>query len=366
MKYKNICLTITNFANKGGEERMCATLANALSANGYHVIIVSTDKPSSQKSCFDVSSLIKCYSLKSNRVERKLSRIPVFNTLWLLKYKMILKRHNIQVVIDVDVHNSLITTKVVSKDKVRIVSWDHFNYERFLSWPTRELLHDCFINKIDKLVVLTKSDKHDYIEKEGIPSSRVTQIYNPSPIETNTLLEHSQNKILAIGRFAEQKGFDLLIETWSYVEKKYQDWFLEIVGEGAGKKELEDKINSLGLKNVIISPFVKNVRQKYADASIYVLSSRYEGLCLVLLEAISMSLPIVSFNCPKGPEEIIEDGVNGYLVPPLNTKMLADKLMLLMGDVEKRKEMGKNGYLLSKKFKIENITAQWINLLESI
>lgn len=129
MKYKNICLTITNFANKGGEERMCATLANALSANGYHVIIVSTDKPSSQKSCFDVSSLIKCYSLKSNRVERKLSRIPVFNTLWLLKYKMILKRHNIQVVIDVDVHNSLITTKVVSKDKVRIVSWDHFNYD---------------------------------------------------------------------------------------------------------------------------------------------------------------------------------------------------------------------------------------------
>ena len=79
-----------------------------------------------------------------------------------------------------------------------------------------------------------------------------------------------------------------------------------------------------------------------------------------------MSLPIVSFNCPKGPEEIIEDGVNGYLVPPFNTEMLADKLMLLMGDVEKRKEMGKNGYLLSKKFKIENITAQWINLLESI
>ena len=180
------------------------------------------------------------------------------------------------------------------------------------------------------------------------------------------MLEHSQNKILAIGRFAEQKGFDLLIETWSYVEKKYQDWFLEIVGEGAGKKELEEKINSLGLKNVIISPFAKNVRQKYADASIYVLSSRYEGFALVLLEAISMSLPIVSFNCPKGPEEIIEDGVNGYLVPPLNTKMLADKLMLLMGDVEKRKEMGKNGYLLSKKFKIENITAQWINLLESI
>ena len=77
---------------------------------------------------------------------------------------------------------------------------------------------------------------------------------------------------------------------------------------GFGKKELEDKINSLGLKNVIISPFAKNVRQKYADASIYVLSSRYEGFALVLLEAISMSLPIVSFNCPKGPEEIIEDG----------------------------------------------------------
>lgn len=366
MKYKNICLTITNFANKGGEERMCATLANALSANGYHVIIVSTDKPSSQKSCFDVSSLIKCYSLKSNRVERKLSRIPVFNTLWLLKYKMILKRHNIQVVIDVDVHNSLITTKVVSKDKVRIVSWDHFNYERFLTWKAKDALHDCFVNKINKLVVLTKSDARDYIVKEGIPSSLVAQIYNPSPIETNCYYEHSGKTVLAIGRFTEQKGFDLLVEAWSKVEKKNNDWVLEIVGDGYGKNEIEDKIKSLGLKNIIISPFTKNIRKKYEEASIYVLSSRYEGFVLVLLEAMSMSLPIISFNCPKGPQEVIDDGINGFLVPPLNTNLLADKLCQLMENEHQRKEMGKNGYIKSGEFKIDNIMTQWVNLFESI
>ena len=345
---------------------MCVTLANALKKYGYNVIIVSTDKPSSAKLHFNVASGIKCYSLKSNRIERKLSRMPIVNQLWLLKYKAILKLHKIQVVIDVDVHNSLITTQVVDKKDVRIISWDHFNYGRFLTWKKKDALHDCFINKINKLVVLTKSDEQDYIVKEGIPSSLVAQIYNPSPIDANCYFEHSSKKVLAIGRFTEQKGFDLLVEAWSKVEKKNNDWVLEIVGDGYGRNEIEDKIKSLGLKNIIISPFTKDIRKKYEEASIYVLSSRYEGLGLVLLEAMSMSLPIISFNCPKGPQEVIDDGINGFLIPPLDTNLLADKLCQLMENEHQRQEMGKNGYIKSGEFKMDNITTQWVNLLESI
>ncbi len=366
MKYKNICLTITNLANRGGEERMCAILANALVDYGYYVIIVSTDKPSSQKVQFEVSDKVKCYSLKSNRIENKLSCMSLTQKLWLLKYKMILKRHKIQVVIDVDVHNTLITSKVVDKKNVRIISWHHFNYDRYLAWPTRHELHDCFVSKISKLVVLTKSDEHDFIRKEGIDVSIVKQIYNPSPIHSDAELHHNGKKVLAIGRFAEQKGFDLLLRSWAIVERMNDDWTLEIVGDGAQRKELEDEIENLGLQRVLISPFTTDIKKKYQDASAYVLSSRHEGFALVLLEAMSMSLPIVSFNCPTGPEEIVKDGVNGYLVTPLDTDGMAKKLLLLMENDEKRKEMGRNSFQLSKQYQMSNIMCQWIELLESV
>lgn len=366
MKYQNICLAITNLANRGGEERMCVTLANSLAEYGYNVIIVSTDKPNEQEVQFAVSSKIKCYTLKGNRIERKLSNMSITRQYPLLKYKAILKRHHIQVVIDVDVHVSLITTKAVKKENVRIISWDHFNYERFLSWPTRQTLHDCFLNKINKLVVLTKSDLSDYIEKGGIPSSLVTQIYNPSPIEADQEVVHTNKKVLAIGRFVDQKGFDLLVDVWAKVEKVKTDWMLEIVGDGCRKDAIIDKIKSLNLKNITISPFTQDIRKKYADASIYVLSSRYEGFALVLLEALSMSLPVVAFNCPKGPEELIEEGVNGYLVPPLDIPALAEKLLLLMNDEQARTLMGKNAFQISQKFKMKSILPQWIELLESV
>ncbi len=366
MKYSNICLAITNFANRGGEERMCATLANALAGCGCHVIIVSTDKPSSQEVQFEVSPGIKCYSLKSNRVERKLSRMAVTRNLWLLKYKAILKRHKIQVVIDVDVHNTLVTSRVVSKEDVRIVSWHHFNYGRFLAWPTREALHDSFINKVSKLVVLTKSDEHDFVEREGIDASLVRQIYNPSPIESDSECLHQAKKVLAIGRLTDQKGFDLLLQSWARVERANEEWELEIVGDGSQKAELEQIISDLDLRRVSISPFTNDIREKYRESSLYVLSSRYEGFALVLLEAMSMSLPIVSFDCRTGPSELIEDGRNGFLVPPLDTEALADRMNRLISNEELRQAMSHQSFEMSKQYRMENILPQWIELLESL
>ncbi len=350
----------------GGEERMCATLANALAGYGYHVIIVSTDKPSSQEVQFKVSSDIKCYSLKSNRVERKLSCMAATRNLWLLKYKAILKRHKIQVVIDVDVHNTLVTSRVVNKEDVRIVSWHHFNYGRFLAWPTREALHDCFLHKVSKLVVLTKSDERDFVEREGIDASLVKQIYNPSPIESDCECVHQTKKVLAIGRLAEQKGFDLLLQSWARVEKANGEWELEIVGDGFQKEELEQIISDLDLRRVSISPFTTDIREKYRESSLYVLSSRYEGLGLVLLEAMSMSLPVVSFDCQTGPGELVEDGRNGFLVPPLDTEALADRLLRLMGDGELRQAMSHQSFEMSRQYRMENILPQWIELLESL
>lgn len=345
---------------------MCAILANALADRGYHVIIVSTDKPNSQDVQFNVSSKIKCYTLKGNRIERKLSRMKFTSKYPFFKYKSILIRHHIQLIVDVDVHLSLITTKVVSKDKVRIVSWDHFNYERYLAKPSHIPLHECFLNSIDKLVVLTKSDMRDYIEKEKLPLSLVTQIYNPSPIENDTFIKHESHKVLAIGRLEEQKGFDLLLDAWKIIEANGCDWQLEIVGDGNLREKLELQSCKLGLKQVVFSPFSQDVRTKYEKASIFVLSSRYEGFGLVLIEANSMSLPLVSFDCKYGPSEIIQNGENGFLVPANDTKAMASKILALVNDDHLREEMGRKGFFMSQKYRVDNIVKQWIDLFESL
>lgn len=366
MNYKNICLTITNLANGGGEERMCAILANALAKEGHNVIIVSTDKPYGAQVQFEVSPCIRCYSLKGCRVERRLSRMPLFHNYDIWKYRAILKRHKIQLVIDVDVHLSLITTRAVKRGKVKVISWDHFNYERFLAKPSRVPLRECFRHKIDKLVVLTKYDQQAYTEKEGLPTSLIAQIYNPSPIECDTFTPHHTHKVLAMGRLAEQKGFDILLDVWAQVEQKAEDWELEIVGDGPDLESLQVKTKALQLRHITFSPFTKDVRQKYADASIFVLSSRYEGFGLVLVEAMSMSLPLVSFNCVAGPSEIIEDGKNGFLVPMGDTTKMADCILKLIDDNTLRESMSRTGYEMAKQYRMENILQHWNELINTL
>lgn len=129
---------------------------------------------------------------------------------------------------------------------------------------------------------------------------------------------------------------------------------------------MEEQVKHLQLKNVRLSHYTDHIKEKYQEASIYVLSSRYEGFPLVLLETQAMSLPIVSFDCKTGPNEIVREGYNGFLVEPENTKKLAERILTLINDGELREQMSRNAFEESKKYKIDNIVNQWIDLFESL
>ena len=364
---KNICLTIHSLIDGGGEERMCTLLANELYDKGYKVIVVTLEQFQSQKNSFPLNKEIKQYSLRKNRVERKLFSYRCFQSIPLLRYRRILKQEEVNVIIDVDIHQSLVSTRAVKDNNIKIISWDHFNYERFKNRWSYKVILNCFNSgKIDKFVVLTKSDRKSYIDIEGFSPDFIKQIYNPSPIESDTLLSHNSKTILAIGRLQEQKGFDLLLKAWAIVEDKCPEWHLEIVGEGAMKEKLLSLTRQLKIKRVVFSNFTSQIEDKYKSSSIYVLSSRYEGFPLVLLEALSMSLPLVSFDCKTGPSEIIKDGYNGFLVEPENTDLLAKKLLQLIEDDKLRKQMSNNAFVSSKKYKKDSIINQWCDLLDSI
>ena len=151
------------------------------------------------------------------------------------------------------------------------------------------------------------------------------------------------------------------------MEKKIPDWTLEIVGDdGRDEARLHELKQQLNLKRVFLHLATKDVNSKYEEASIYALSSRFEGFPMVLLEAASMSLPIVAFDCKTGPNEIIYDGENGFLVKPENVEQFADKLMILMKNDEMRAEMGHKAYESSKLFTIDKIVERWMDLLEKL
>lgn len=128
-------------------------------------------------------------------------------------------------------------------------------------------------------------------------------------VDINPKVDIKNKKIIAMGRLNNQKGFDLLIEAWSKLESDFKDWEVNIFGDGALKEQLQKQIDNKNLKKIFLRGYSKDVAKDMADASIFVLTSRYEGFGLVLLEAQALGLPCVSFDCKEGPSEIIDDGV---------------------------------------------------------
>ena len=216
--------------------------------------------------------------------------------------------------------------------------------------------------KLDQLVVLTKEDE----EKLKLTHQNVTQIYNFSPLVPTEKAPLNQKKIVAVGKLDPQKGFDLLIEACTFI-KNWDGWILEIYGQGPDEEQLRSQISSHHLEQHI---FLKGITQKVAEvyhsASFYVLSSRFEGFPMVLLEAISFGLPIVSFDCVTGPNEVVHNDDCGILVDDGNTEKLGEAIQRLIENQKEREEKSERAFQKSRIFSKDEIMKQWTDLFESL
>ena len=158
-----------------------------------------------------------------------------------------------------------------------------------------------------------------------------------------------------------------MLEAWKIVINKRNDWVLKLVGEGEQKKVLIEQCKMLGIeKTVIFKETTKNMMEEYRNASMFLMTSRYEGLPMVLLEAISFGVPCVSFNCPHGPADIIKNGENGILVENESIEEFANAILKLIDDEDLRKKMGKAAIESSKDYLPERIMPQWIDLFNKL
>lgn len=218
------------------------------------------------------------------------------------------------------------------------------------------------LKQLDKFIVLTEEDKSAWTELNN-----VVAIHNPVSFKPVSVSPLTEKRMIAVGRYAYQKGFDMLLRAWKKVETQCPDWKLVVYGDG-DRAPYQQLLEELGIdaNRCHLNAPTNQIQQEYVNSSIFVVSSRFEGLSMALLEASACGLPIVSFACPCGPRDLITDGVDGLLVEKENVDALADSLVKVMSSAELREAMGSAILTKAELFKIEHIATQWKQLFESL
>ena len=371
-----ILYSIAGTYNSGGMERVLANKANWLVAHGYEVVVVTTDQRGAS-AYFSMDNRIECYDLAINYEENngksflnKLIHYPFKQWKHKRRLTALLKELKPDVVISMFCNDASFIPSI--KDGSKKILEIHFSRFKRLQYGRKGLwrLADWWryktdakvVSRFDKFVVLTHEDKEYWGNLRNmcvIPNARTFEVSQPATLEAK--------KVVAVGRLNHQKGFDRLIDAWSIVDNVVSGWKLQIVGDGELREQLQNNIRELGLSNQInIGKAEKDMVSVYKDASILAMSSRYEGLPMVLLEAQAAGLPIVSFDCKCGPKDVIENGVDGFLVEDGDIEQLAQKLVVLMQDANLRKQMGSAAYAHSERYSEERIMKQWTDLFDEV
>lgn len=212
--------------------------------------------------------------------------------------------------------------------------------------------------KFSRFIVLSEGNK-----KEWTSLTNMEVIPNPLsfyPAQSSFL---DQKKVICVGKISYQKGQDLLVKAWDKVWQKHPGWKLELYGKSDDGYLNTDKLKQ---KNILHFPPEKNIMEKYLDSSIYVMSSRFEGFGMVLIEAMACGVPCISFDCDYGPSDIIINNQDGLLVEKENVDKLADNLLLLIEDRELRQQFGKRAKINVQRFEQNSIAQKWDDLFKRL
>lgn len=364
--------------NSGGMERVLSIKANYLAEKmGYKIYIVTTGQRD-RKPFFYFSPQIEMYDLAINYAEEEdnsISRkiLPFFFKLKQHKRKLrdFLFEKQPDITISMFGNEMFFINDI--KDGSKKIIESHFNkYHRLqlgrkgifsLADFIRDQCNSRLCKKFDKLVLLTNEDKKYWGNFKNIEV-----ISNPCVLQPDRRTNIMSKQVVAIGRYTHQKGFDMLIDIWKIVYKEYPDWRLKIIGNGILYEDLKAQIEEYNLQDVIKLEKTQseNILNEYLSSSIYALPSRYEGFPMVLLEASSCGVPVVAFKCKCGPSDIINNGINGFLVDEGDIESFAKSIKDLIANTELRKSMSENIYQTSKLFDLDNIMIKWQSLFNNI
>jgi glycosyltransferase involved in cell wall biosynthesis len=250
-------------------------------------------------------------------------------------------------------------------NSVLVVGQEHLNFRAHRPGLARQM--ERRYGGLDALAVLTDADRHDYQEVLAGSNTRIVRIPNAVPHVPGKPRDERQKVVLAAGRLTWQKGFDLLIDAFVPIARERPDWQLRIYGTGNREQRLRRRILRQGVyNNVFLMGTTRRLGEFMSRAALFALSSRYEGFGMVIVEAMSKQLPVVSFDCPRGPAEIIDPGRDGILVPPQDVAGMTRALLELIDDADRRAQYGSAAAEKARRYEIGEIGAQWESLLAQL
>lgn len=363
-----------------GMERVLTMKVNYLVQHGYEIHIVLTDG-GDKPPYFPLEPSVKLHQLNIDFEEPYRYALP--RRLWLYKMRMRKLKKKLNeclCIIKPDITVSLLRRdiNVINQMtdgslKVGEIHFDRMHYRKvniswfpawLNAWIERSWMNSLIrqLRQLSKFVVLTHEDATFWPELQN-----VCIIPNPVSFLPEAVSDNSRKQVIAMGRYVAQKGFDRLISAWRGVADKHPDWVLKIYGDGHLREQLQRQVEELRLTDsCFLEHSVADVISKFRESSISVLSSRFEGFALVILEAMVCGLPVVAFTCHCGPRDIITDGKDGILVPEGDIAGLADGINRLIEDEELRREMGKEARRRASDYSLDVIGAEWIKLFESL
>jgi GalNAc-alpha-(1->4)-GalNAc-alpha-(1->3)-diNAcBac-PP-undecaprenol alpha-1,4-N-acetyl-D-galactosaminyltransferase len=346
-------LFVISSLTSGGAERVLTRLANYWSQKGWDVTILSILPH--DLDFYKLEDNIKIVSLGI-----KYKKNPIFNNLWYLYgIRKIIKEGNFDAVISFISMINILTLISTIGLKTPIIISERNNYHAlsstFLRFARRVVYPLC-----DTLVVLSQ---YDYDKYSFVKNKKV--IFNPIDNFLDVKFEDKENLILAVGSLTHQKGYDRLLKALSLID--LTDWKVIIIGEGPLENEIKKMIKELNLtKYISLIGRRKDINNFYKRASIFVLSSHWEGFPNVLAEAMASGCACVSFNCITGPSNIIRDGENGFLVEQDNILMLSKGIRELMRDRDLRKKFFNKALEIREELDINKIAGMWEESIMSL
>ena len=353
----------------GGAERVAAMLCNHWAASGSEVILMPTF--SGRGTC--VYKLNHGVRIEFLADRAKLEKNPFLGKIRrLLALRKAISEYKPDVIVsflsDVNIATLLATYflkfPVVVSERIYPPSLPcgaFMNMLRRITYPRA------------KAVVMQTGKGFEWLLK-NCPGSKGCVIPNPIvfPLPSTepqkdplSIIKNGRKLMITVGRLEKQKGFDILIDAYARLAEDFPDWDLVVLGEGSERDRLEEQIGRKGVSSRISLPGrVGNLGDWYARADFFVMSSRFEGFPNVLIEAMAYGLPAVSFDCDTGPEDIIENEVNGFLVSPREGDQgLSLAMVKMIRDKKKRILMSKSSQLVRQRFSINRIAKEWNQVL---
>jgi len=354
-----VCFLTGTLEAFAGAERVTALVANTLAQRGWSVHILSLWGLGSY---FPLEAGIRHTTLFAER--------PSFKSRYLHTVRAIrryVRDNGIDVLVGVDTMLAAFTLPACAGLPVRQYAWEHCHFDQDLGRRSRRLARRLAARYFAGVVVLTERDRQRWLGALR-PRRPIVAIPNPLPFRPADGPEApvSGKTVLAVGRLVPEKGFDVLMRAWAHVARQQPEWRLRIVGEGESRPELEQLRRALGLDDIVALPgATAEIEAEYRRATLFCLSSRYEGFGMVLIEAMAAGLPVVSTDCETGPREILRDRQNALLAPAGDSAALADRLVALMADEALQDRLRTAGRVTADAYLPERIAAQWEALLDA-